>query len=261
MLDSLAKASLFLTKEYFVIALVSIGYLTYQKPIFARALFLLLFTMILNPFLKDIWQVPLNPDLNKMGYAFPSGHMQTTAALWLWLVHEFKKPIFSFITSLILCAVGFALYHFGYHTISDIGAALGFAFLSLIIYGFLLQIIPEEKHPFIGGVLAVIGLPLIYFTSGQQPHVWIAVGALVGFSLGWTLYHRWDPEQWLFKKRFKVACGLGGIVILYGLTEFIDTFLPQDIFNFIRFFMVAFWVSYGAELCVYWLHKVTRKSL
>lgn len=258
MLDSLAKASLFVTKEYFVIALVSIGYLTYRKPVFARALFLLLFTMILNPFLKDIWQIPLNPALNKVGYAFPSGHMQATAALWLWLVYEFKKPLFSLLAGAILCAVGFSLIHFGYHTPLDIGAALGFAFLSLVGYAFLTHMVPQAQHPFLGHVLALAGLPLIYFTSGSLPHVWIAVGALVGFASGWALYHRWDPEQWLFKKRFKVACGFAGIVLVYGLTKVLETHLPIDVFNFLRFFLVAFWVSYGTEYTVYRLHKAIK---
>jgi hypothetical protein len=45
MFDLLAKSILFVTSEYFVIAFVSVGYLTYRKQIFARALFLLLFTI------------------------------------------------------------------------------------------------------------------------------------------------------------------------------------------------------------------------
>lgn len=259
MIDSLAKASLFVTKEYFVIALISIGYLTYNKPVFARALFLLLFTMTLTPFLKDIWQVPLNPALNKVGYAFPSGHMQATAVLWLWLAYELKKPLFTALAFLILGAVAFALTYLGYHTLIDIGGALGFACISLILYGAVTKVIPENKHSFLGIALALAALPLIYFTGGHQPHVWIAVGALSGFSVGWTLYHRWDSEQWLFKKRFKVACGLGGIVVFYGLTEFLEPYLSRESFNFIRFFSIAFWVSYGAEFCVYKLHKITKK--
>ena len=134
MFDSIAKASLFVTGEYFIIALVSIGYLTYKKPVFSRALFLLLFTMILNPFLKDIFQVPLNPDLHKVGYAFPSGHMQATAVLWLWLAYELKKPLFTILAGIILCAVAFSLHHFGYHTLEDIGAAVGFALISLVLF-------------------------------------------------------------------------------------------------------------------------------
>lgn len=259
MLDSLAKASLFVTTEYFVIALISIGYLTYNKPVFARALFLLLFTMILNPFLKDIWQVPLNPALNKVGYAFPSGHMQATAALWLWLSYDLKKPAFGVLSAFILGAVAFSLHHLGYHTFYDIGGAFGFAVLSLLVYAILTKVLPEDKHSFLGILLAVVGLPLIIFTSSPQTHVWIAVGALAGFSVGWTLYHRWDAEQWLFKRRFKVACGLGGIVVTYGLTELLEPFLALETFNFIRFFIVAFWISYGAEFSVYQLHRITKR--
>lgn len=259
MIDFIARTSLLGTSEYFIIALVSIGYLTYQKAPFARGLFLLLFTMVLNPFLKDIWQIPLNPDLGKVGYAFPSGHMQTAAAFWLWLAYDLKKPLFKGLVVLLLCAIGFSLQHFGYHTLMDILGALGFAGISLLFYGFWMKRLKETYHPYIGLCLAFAGLPLIYLTSTHNAHVWIATGALVGFSLGWALYHRQDPETWLFKKRFKVACGLGGIVLLYGLTEPLKNVLPREALHLLRYFLIAFWVSYGAELCVTQIHKVSKK--
>ncbi len=260
MLDSFAQAALFVTSEYFIIALVSVGYLTYQKPIFGRALFLLLFTMILNPFLKDIWQIPLNPALGKTGYSFPSGHMQATTVLWLWLAFDLKKPFFAASSIILLGVVGFSLHHFGYHDWQDISAAVGFAVASILVFAVVTKLLKEKWHPYLGSVLALLGLVLIHFTSTHQAHVWIAIGALFGFSAGWSLYHRWDPEQWLFKKRFKVASGFAGIFIVYVLTEFIENFLVQETFNFVRFFLVALWVSYGAEFFVFKVHQKIHKS-
>ncbi|MBA4749022.1 MAG: phosphatase PAP2 family protein [Alphaproteobacteria bacterium] len=259
MLDILAKACLFVTSEYFVIAFVSVGYLTYKKPIFARALFLLLFTMLLNPYLKSLFEIPLNPCLQKTGWAFPSGHMQTTFSLWGWLIWEIKRKDFALFGVLLITAVGGSLLHFQYHNLLDLGGAVGFGALTLLIYKAACTFLPPKNHPYLGTMMAALGLVLIYLTPENLPHMWIAEGALVGFSLGWGAYHRWDRDSWTFKKRFTVATAFIGIVGLYLATIPLKALISIEGFNFIRFFAVALWVSYGAEAVVHVIHKRTKR--
>lgn len=259
MLDILAKSCLFVTSEYFVIAFVSVGYLTYKKPIFARALFLLLFTMLLNPYLKSIFEIPLNPCLQKAGWAFPSGHMQTTFSLWGWLIWEIKRKDFALFGILLITAVGASLLHFQYHNLLDLGGAVGFGALTLLIYKAACTFLPQKNHPYLGTMMAALGLVLIYLTPENLPHMWIAEGALVGFSLGWGAYHRWDRDSWTFKRRFTVATAFIGIVGLYLATIPLKALISIEGFNFIRFFFVALWVSYGAEAVVHVIHKRTKR--
>ena len=252
MLDKLAHLFLTVTSEYFVIAFISVGYLTYRRQIFARALFILLFTMLLNPFLKALFEIPLTW---KEGWAFPSGHMQTTTALWGWLLWEMKNKAFTVLALFVMGAVAWSMLYLGYHTPFDLFGAVGFGLLTLIIYGLACHFLPEERHPYLGVFMAAIGLLLIYFTPENLPHMWIAQGALVGFSLGWAIYHTWDTQDWIFKRRFTVASAFAGIFILYLVTLPLSGLLPPEGFNFVRFFAVAFWVSHGAEALVFYVHR------
>ncbi len=252
MLDKLAHLFLTVTSEYFIIAFISIGYLTYRRQIFARALFILLFTMLLNPFLKALFEIPLSW---KEGWAFPSGHMQTTTVLWGWLLWELKNKAFTAAALFVMGAVAWSMLHLGYHTPVDLFGAVGFGALTLLAYGFACHFLPEKRHPYLGVFMAGIGLFLIYFTPEKLPHMWIAQGALVGFSLGWAIYHTWDTQDWIFKRRFKVASAFAGIFVLYLMTMPLFGLLPLEGLNFVRFFAVAFWVSYGAEALVFYAHR------
>lgn len=259
MLHELSHLILQITREYFVIGFISVGYLTWRKDAFSRALFILLFTMLLNPYLKSIFQIPLDPALGKQGWAFPSGHMQTTFALWMWLGWELRNRLFSLIVACVVLGVAFALVYEGYHTPKDIMGAVGFGFATLLLYAAVCRITPQDKHPYLGVFMAAIGLFLIFLTPENLPHMWIAEGALVGFSIGWAIYHAWDTDDWLFKRRYTVAAAFAGIVALYIVTIPLKGYMGLEGLNFVRFSAIAFWVSHGAEAAVFYLHRITGR--
>ena len=116
-LDIIAKFFLIFGQEFVLVPLIIIGFLTLNKKIYGNALFLLLFTMIFNAFLKPIFQIPLAEHLNKTGYAFPSGHMQTAIVFYGWLFIAHKNTLVRSLVSIILLGIGFALIQQKYHNI------------------------------------------------------------------------------------------------------------------------------------------------
>lgn len=152
-----------------------------------QLVFLILITLILNPYLKFIWKVPLPPALGKEGWAFPSGHMQMACTFYGWMAWQTSYRWLRLIILCLLGAVGFGLIYFGFHDLKNVLGAVFFAGLILIIYHKILTI-PWMKHRFfwMGLWATPLTLPLIMAVS-PSPYtklmLW-AQGGLIVFSLG-----------------------------------------------------------------------------
>ncbi len=248
-IDLVAKIFLFFTQENTVIALLCIGFLGYDKKKVSKTLFLLLFSMILNAFLKSIWQIPLSPKIGT-GFAFPSGHMQNSAVLWGWLSLEVnQKPFFAF-SIFLLSGVAFGLLHFGYHTPVDILGALFFAIILLIAYPYLLKKSLIKKQLALAGfTLSLLALPMIYFISNRPSSIFIAESALVGFSLGILHKNALLPINTLALKVKSIILAIFGIIIIQlGFKYFSIT--PKELSLGCCYFLTALWVSVGVSKCI-----------
>ncbi|MBL0941480.1 MAG: phosphatase PAP2 family protein [Alphaproteobacteria bacterium] len=193
MIDFLAQACLWFTHQSFLIPFIIIGYFIFSKEIFCKAVFILLFSMVVNAYLKFLWQIPLPSGLGKEGWAFPSGHMQTAFAFWGWLAWEYKQILFRVFAIFLLIGIGFSLVHFGYHDYYDIFGALGCGIISLIVYDIFLRqfIIFKNNLAGVGLLFFTLALPMIYLIPLSLPHVWLSEGALLGLSLGCFLYQNY----------------------------------------------------------------------
>lgn len=170
-----------------------IGFIVFDRKIWGQALFLLLFTVILNVLLKYFFHVPLLPHLGK-GFAFPSGHMQAAVAFYGWLILSYRHLIFRFVLLTVLTGIGFSLIYFHYHTLIDVLGAVGFGSLSLSIYQPYTRIAIFRKNPpLLGLTLCGLAAPIMLFLAQKYfipSHVWQAFYALLAFSLIWLLSSR-----------------------------------------------------------------------
>jgi undecaprenyl-diphosphatase len=188
-LDSIAKFFLIFGQEFVLVPLVIIGFLVLNKKTYGNALFLLLFTMIFNPFLKSIFQIPLAEHLNKPGYAFPSGHMQTAIVFYGWLLIAHKNTLVRSIVSIILVGIGCALIQLKYHNLYDVLGAVLFGILTLFIYAIVLQIKLFMEKPFLlGYILIALSIGLLLSMNSLLKHTSMAFMVLVGFTLSWTIF-------------------------------------------------------------------------
>lgn len=242
MVDFLARCCLWFTQESFLIPFIIIGYFAFSKNIFRKALFILCFSMALNAYLKSLWQIPLSPALGKEGWAFPSGHMQAAVVFWGWLAWEFKQVWLTAFVLLLLAGIGVSLVHFGYHDSHDIFGAWGFGVLSLIAYGMLLRRF-EGNLLLVGLLLFILALPMIYLIPQSLPHLWIAEGALLGFSLGCFL----SQSELRHNVLWEIIVALLGAALIYVLCNFLKPFYDLRLINFVQFFLIGLWVSFGTE--------------
>jgi len=257
--DFIAQGILSLTHEYFILIFVSIGYFSKNRPIFTRVLFILLFSIILNCWLKSVWKIPLAEHLGKEGWAFPSGHMQNSIVFWGWLAWELNKSWVYILAVTFLIGIATSLMHFGYHTSIDIIGAFVFALPTLFLYQILIKM-PKITTEKIGLVLTLLSLPLVYLIHNIQPYS-IPLGALIGFTLGCSLEKSYsdlhDSKPNLKNNLFlNLIFAVLGILIIYQLSTYLYLFFTKDTGNFIKFFSVALWISYGANATAMLFNKI-----
>ena len=128
------------------------------------------------------FQVPLSPALHKVGFAFPSGHMQLATVLYGWLGLHIQNRSLQSLILVLLTGIGFGLVHFGYHTWFDVWGAVFFAGLILSFY----QILSYQKTPLLPWITASIAtLAMLYITYQNTipMYAWIAYGSLLSFII------------------------------------------------------------------------------
>lgn len=243
MLEIIAKIGLFFSQPLLMACVIFVGFLLLSEKAFGRTLFLLLFTMIYNVYLKSIWQMPLPPPLE--GWAFPSGHMHGAVVFWGWLAIEYRKIWYAELTFFMLCLTGYGIVYHGFHYPIDILGACGFGILSLLVYTFLHRLSFFKEHPYrLGYLLAILGIIFIALLPPEmrKPHQWQALGTLIGFSLGWALlqkhrhfaFARWQQLLLIFL----AAGGSFAIAVLINKLP-----IPANNLIFVKFFGVGLWVS------------------
>ena len=248
-LDLTANIILGIIKQPYITIFIASGYLTYSKPIFARSLYLMAFTMIFNAFLKSLWQIPLNPALNIEGWAFPSGHMQVACAFWGWLAYEFDNKKFRCTIAVLLIAFGLSLIHFDYHNLNDVVAAAMFAILEIMVFRIIISKIKPQEQPLVGLLLSGVGWLLISLLPKTYPHTWLAQGILMGFSLGYWLNENYIKQSTNNFKLYKLTICFIGAAIIAMLSKYLP--YQQKYQAFIGYFAISFWISFAADFIVY----------
>lgn len=186
MIDTIANLFLTFTHETILIPLVVIGYIWLDKRIFFHATCLLLISMLCNYVLKITFQVPLSPLLNKPGFAFPSGHMQSALVFYGWLFLQ-SRLIYKGLIVALLSGVAVSLVHLGFHTYYDIAGAITAGVLLLAMYNFVLTNYPQK----LSAIVLIFTTVLLIYTgiAAYIPaHVWMAYYGVLGLLLGTRVF-------------------------------------------------------------------------
>ena len=181
-MNTLAHFFLFFNQWPFIIGLLLLGLMFGNRTIFYHTTCVMLISMILNVALKVTFQVPLSPALHKVGFAFPSGHMQLAAVLYGWLFFHTKNKTLKILIIMLLTGIGFGLVHFEYHTWFDV---LGAVFFAGLILGFY-YILHRKKKTYLTWInLSLTAFPMIYiaYRNTIPIHAWMAYSTLLIFIL------------------------------------------------------------------------------
>ena len=246
-------------------------YWTIDKKFAYRFIMFFLYGAVLNGSLKFLTNTP-RPYLEhpeeiqligegSLGTSLPSGHAQnsTTMALVLAEKHrQFGKWFTTFLTVMVILVMLSRLY-LGEHYLSDVifGSAIAYSFYQLIRY---IQTKPFAST-YVQYLPLILLLPIAILTNDKN--VFLASASIFGFSIGYPIERRYigfkEKTSW-YVAVIKLAFGLGiALAIRIGLKEVyelglysnqfeINPTLGDQMLDFLRYFIIAIWMTLGAPL-------------
>lgn len=224
----MAQFFLFLSHDKVIIPLLILGYIWFDQKIFFHAIRLILINMLINYSLKVTFQIPLEYyDGKEKGFAFPSGHMQSSVVLYGWLMMKIQDFWYKALTIILLCGVGWGLVHCGYHKYFDVLGGICVGFLVIFLYTIL-----AGKKKIISPVLLFCSTCLMLYIAyiyKIPEHVWMAYYALIGTILSEYIFY--DEALVLTTKNKIFATAFCFVSILLVKTLFKFMHLPLFLFQ------------------------------
>lgn len=141
-----------------IFAILLIGFIFVSRPVFIKLACLSAFDIIVNVALKGTFKVPLAASLHKIGYAFPSGHMQLSTVFYVWLLMQRPLKSLHLLIAVILIGIAGGLIHYDYHNGYDVLGGFVCGLLLISLYRYILTLYPEKWPWIIGGMATVLML-------------------------------------------------------------------------------------------------------
>jgi membrane-associated phospholipid phosphatase len=256
-------------------------YWTFDKKFAYRFIMFFLYGAVLNGTLKYLTNTP-RPYLEhpeeiqligegSLGTSLPSGHAQNSTTMGLVLSEKFReggKWLTTFLTMMVILVMLSRLY-LGEHYLSDVifGSAIAYSFYQLIRY--------VQTKPFASTYVQylplILLLPIAILTNDKN--IFLASASIFGFSIGYPIERRYigfkEKTSW-YVAVIKLAFGLGiALAIRIGLKEVyelglysihveINPTLGDQLLDFLRYFLIAIWITLGAPFVFKKLIKTTR---
>ena len=183
-IDSLAHFCLKFGHITFILPIVMICMIFHKRDIYAQAACFLLWVMIFNTLLKQLFKVPLFPHLGS-GYAFPSGHMHAASIFYGYILYKTDKKIIKLLLVILLSCLGSSLIYCNFHDWIDVLGAVCFTIIEIMIYHIIFVNFGNRVVSIIS-IISAIGIMLILdIIYKVEFHVWLAFYGLLGmeFSL------------------------------------------------------------------------------
>ena len=273
-----------LGSEPFFLLLLPLVYWNIDRRLGARLGVLLIFSIALNDVIKVAFGLPrpfwsagirqLAPS-PETTFGFPSGHAQSTAALWTFLALQTRRPLlWCALAFVLLVLVALSRLFLGAHYPLDVGggAVIGYAVLALFLcaekpllawwsaHSLTAQIGASALVCLVLGALYWLGarhLAVLPQTSpGFETYVKAVaglsfarrVGALFGLLCGLALARRGGGFEVVATRAHKILRFVVGIAVLGALYALaLSKRLPQELpLAFAGYFLLTLWVTLGA---------------
>lgn len=228
------------------------------------------------------------------GFGFPSGHAQNAASIWGLLGSSSKKIWFRWSIVLIIFLIGLSRIVMGVHFTHDVLAGW---LTGLVLLGLFLKLEKVvgawfRKSSLLYQILALLLATSLFiipallivppFDPPALPQAWIegageviepyhyeniltTAGSFLGLGLGVILLNQsggFSARGSIWQRVLRYLAGLLGVLALYlGL----GSIFPDDIdllsysLRFLRYFLIGFWIAYGAPKLFGWL-KLTENA-
>lgn len=254
-LDTLFRGSTFLGDEKFYLLLIPLLYWMVDKRLAMRLSFVYLGSAYLNNLLKAMFAVPRPafPEVQVLdqaeGYAFPSGHAQTTATIWGYLATQVQHAWFWIVAVLVMFLVALSRVYLGVHYPQDVLVGTLLALVIVVAYDWFVRTYSAHiaQLPLSAKLGLGFAVPLLLLAIHAEKDTVSAMAACLGLSTGVTLEHEWvrfNCAGSATQRAIRFAIGLIGLLALYlGLNAVLPVGL---LFRLLRYALIGLWASLAA---------------
>ncbi len=258
-LTAIFRAFSFLGDATFFLLFIPFGYWLWRTELFARVGLVLLLSTLLNLTFKEIFQVP-RPSIPHLveadGWAFPSGHAQIAATIWLLLALELARRWLWPIAIFLIVGVAASRVYLGVHYPADVVTGVAIGSLVAVLAWRIGRRPPAwwTQLPVVWQVLTGAALVLVWtalLRNTPTETLWQASGGLLGFWIGIVCQRRTVdfevPRSW---RRATAACFLG-LGVVFGLrialkAGLADLGLAESIADLVRYTLIVLWLTWFA---------------
>jgi membrane-associated phospholipid phosphatase len=239
-----------LGSAYFYVALIAVGYWTFDKRASRRTALLLLASSYTNYWLKASLRNPRPPPSNWLpgteasNYSLPSGHAQSSTTVWGWLSLNSGRAWVWGLSLVLILLIGVSRVYIGVHWLGDIllGWAVGGVLLLAAsrLEGWASSVTSRYGADTLYLGLVVLGIVSLVLTeslvpvnlAGMEDNFGSNGGFMIGLGVGLLLERRYvnfkvlEPGD---KRRgvLRVVLGLPLVMlVLFGLSPI----LPSEIY-------------------------------
>lgn len=251
------KTALFFCNTEFLMAFIIFGLFFWNREAFLNTILISILTIFIGQYLKSVWQIPLNPELGKEGWAFPSGHTILNIVFWPILCIQLRSSMLIAFAVIVVPLSFLGMVHFRYHTWQDIMGGVIFG-LPIIIVGYL-WLRERAGHTMELLITSMLVSGLCYWKLYEFEHyIWMAFYWGIYLSLIFLYI-----SEWLFKRQLItqeasklnlmlfIICIASGIVV-----KFIG--IPRDIYG--TFIEGALVLTPCLVISFIWRNIIVRKK-
>jgi membrane-associated phospholipid phosphatase len=177
-LNSIASLFLAFSDDKIIMPILIIGYIWVDRKIFFEAICLILISILLNFSLKITFKIPF--PIHQEGFAFPSGHTQSSVVLYGWLLTNLKHHPLKILLLMLIAGIGWSLVYFDHHNYFDVIGGVFFGCLLLLLYKSLTNPLKQASINLI--LLSVSTLLILYikYIYNIKEGIWKAYFTLIG---------------------------------------------------------------------------------
>jgi len=224
-MNDVVSVILFFGSPEFVILLLVLGIYFGERRVFLNTLIIALFGMVFNAYLKSVFQVPLNPEIGKIGWAYPSGHAMFDVVFWGSLFIQTRKPWVLVLGLAISISGFFGMVYKRYHNWPEIlGGVCSGGLVLTAFYCWIRCNSPKIIVFALATLAAELALYIIFLQNDVLDYKWmrIIIGVKMGLCLALPYLEKLMPQN-LYTKALTFIIAVSSVYL-------VQTFLHMNDF-------------------------------
>jgi membrane-associated phospholipid phosphatase len=271
--DAFFKAITFMGEEQFFLLVIPFLFWCFDLRFGARIAVMFLASAYLNALLKQIFLEPrpfeLDPSVklhDAEGMGMPSGHAQSSVAVWGTVAAQLKRGWIWGVALLLMLLIGFSRVYLGVHFPTQVLAGWGVGGLMLAVYLGLHRPVERwftslrTRHQLTITTLGPLALVLVSPSNDAVASMSVLSGFASGLVLARCCLLLGTPGRvWQRAVSF-----LLGAAVMLGIYLGLSALFPGEedslylVFRYIRYGVVGLWISLGAPWLFGRLHLLAN---